>query len=890
MASITGKRRFIPLLLVLAFGSLVLGSTLALGAAEIRPWTWAPVLPATLFLLLFTSLLCLFENKEIIIADKTTLGLIAALVGLCLISTLMAPATFDATIRLHSLLAALFFFIAVTMAFTERQMLPYALSILIGVGFLVAAVGLMHYLGFLQGPWPTKGLGLKAPFPNHNHAAGFLEMIIPLGVALLFARLTPAIKLLVGYATFVMVTAHVFTLSRGGWVSLAFSLILLGIFRLAHSRKRTILLLAALGLFLVLAMVFQIGEQPIDARLATLTDNDLRAIDQFRIAFSASALRMGVSNPLFGVGLGHFFHNFASYRPDDVFIRPRFVHNDYFQAFAELGFPGLIIVMLIAVHILAAGIRTTMASANGSLEQQVAVGSLCGCAALLLHSFVDFNLHVTANACLFAFMAALCLRKRTEVLPTVGRVPFIAAAFVLMVLFGWQHQNIYRAGVAKKRAEMASAQKQHKEAVNAYLEATKYTPSDAEAWLGLARAHRARAKFARSLELKEKATSIFKEAQKAYQKTLQLNPLRTRAMVEVAEIMGNQGLLINDEKLSREAVKLFRQALTIDPKNPYYRALLGFRLLALNEVDEAIKTLGALFRDTPKTGTLLDRTLKIVVDVVQDPAIIAKLVPKDSIRGHLTLATLLDQNDRWDEARPIFGKALAVNPDDYKALTTYAAAAYKHKDWKLARRLYERVAAVKPLDWIYLRLAEVARQLKNKEDRRRWLEAAITVAPDKPWPRICLANFLAEEGETAKAKQSLLEVSIKYSDDHRGPLYLGKLAQRLKEHHRAVEHFREAKRRKPESHQIRNSLAWSYVHIGLPIKAYRIWDEALKQFPKQHYYLGEKARAHYYQREYSRAYRTLLQYAQLVPQGKWRGKTVSEGLAELEKLLPATQR
>ena len=52
-------------------------------------------------------------------------------------------------------------------------------------------------------------------------------MVIPIGLALLLSRMSPASTLVVGYACFLMLVAHVFTLSRGGWISLAFSLALI---------------------------------------------------------------------------------------------------------------------------------------------------------------------------------------------------------------------------------------------------------------------------------------------------------------------------------------------------------------------------------------------------------------------------------------------------------------------------------------------------------------------------------------------------------------------------------------------------------------------------------------------------------------------------------------
>jgi len=59
-----------------------------------------------------------------------------------------------------------------------------------------------------------------------NHLAGFLEMLLPLGLAYsLTGRLNHVTRVFLGYATFVILAGIGVTVSRGGWVATATSLV-----------------------------------------------------------------------------------------------------------------------------------------------------------------------------------------------------------------------------------------------------------------------------------------------------------------------------------------------------------------------------------------------------------------------------------------------------------------------------------------------------------------------------------------------------------------------------------------------------------------------------------------------------------------------------------------
>ena len=70
---------------------------------------------------------------------------------------------------------------------------------------------------------------LAGPFTNSNYFAGYLVIIILLGVGVIINQRTLSKKVILGYILLVMFTAFTLTLSRAGWASMIISFITIGI-------------------------------------------------------------------------------------------------------------------------------------------------------------------------------------------------------------------------------------------------------------------------------------------------------------------------------------------------------------------------------------------------------------------------------------------------------------------------------------------------------------------------------------------------------------------------------------------------------------------------------------------------------------------------------------
>ena len=84
-----------------------------------------------------------------------------------------------------------------------------------------------------------------------------------------------------------------------------------------------------------------------------------------------------------------------------------FAHNDYLQVFAELGLFGGALAMALAVWIMKRPLSVVFGPRSG--QWALAVGLIGSFVAMGLHSMVDFNLYIPANALAVAWLAGVAV-------------------------------------------------------------------------------------------------------------------------------------------------------------------------------------------------------------------------------------------------------------------------------------------------------------------------------------------------------------------------------------------------------------------------------------------------------------------------------------------------
>jgi len=111
-------------------------------------------------------------------------------------------------------------------------------------------------------------------------------------------------------------------------------------------------------------------------------------------------------HPIKGSGLGTLVALYPRYeRAYDGYVVEH-VHNDYIEALAETGLAGGI-CGLAFLWLLYREARKTFQAERSQFGLGLRAGAIAAVSGLLLHSFVDFNLHIPSNALLFLLQAFL---------------------------------------------------------------------------------------------------------------------------------------------------------------------------------------------------------------------------------------------------------------------------------------------------------------------------------------------------------------------------------------------------------------------------------------------------------------------------------------------------
>ncbi|NOU01312.1 MAG: O-antigen ligase family protein [Gallionella sp.] len=294
------------------------------------------------------------------------------------------------------------------------------------------------YLGFATGT-----------FVNRNHLAGYLEMILAIGIGLMMASASSATKkrtwrqylrmlinlllsqkLVLRLMLAMMVIALVLTRSRMGNTAFFSSMLVAGLIFLLMLRvqsgsfgemfsrretRGTVILLCSLMLIDLFIVGAWFGVEKVVARIeqsSVLHDAD-------RVEVSLNTIKLWQDYPLLGSGGGSFYAAYPRYRPATIGAFFDHTHEDYLEIAADTGLVGLgLLGLAVAMSFVVA--LVALKRRRDPLMRGMAFASMMGMIALMIHSTVDFNLQIPANAATFMVILALAwialnLDKRTGV-------------------------------------------------------------------------------------------------------------------------------------------------------------------------------------------------------------------------------------------------------------------------------------------------------------------------------------------------------------------------------------------------------------------------------------------------------------------------------------------
>jgi O-antigen ligase len=276
-----------------------------------------------------------------------------------------------------------------------------------------------YYIFFSARHMPTWG-----PYINHNHFAGYLEMVVPIGLGLLTYRvsrlpegrhksLIEHVAIIVGVerffllvllliSCFFMISAVVVSLSRGGIAGLVAGLlsffILMNSRQLLRRRSRVVVITSVI----VLLLGTMAAWDRISGRLHQMEDMD----NIKRLNIWSDSINVIKDFPIAGTGLGTFARIYPRYQSRYPDMRFDHAENDYIEAAVELGLPGFLLVLFTMIAYCRA-VFSQWRKRHNTFIKCIAAGGLASFIALAIHGFTDFNLHIPANALLLTIIAGL---------------------------------------------------------------------------------------------------------------------------------------------------------------------------------------------------------------------------------------------------------------------------------------------------------------------------------------------------------------------------------------------------------------------------------------------------------------------------------------------------
>ncbi len=389
---------------------VLLAAPLAFGA--VQPWA-VFLLETSAAILLLAWGLRQWKHRELVIAWQPIYAPILAFATLVLVQwitgiTAYRQATYS-LILLYFSYGVLAFVAAQTLR-RSSQIRPLA-ALVCWYGLVLASFSLLQGIapnGKLYWIWPLEQGGLiYGPYVNHNHYAGLMEMLTPFPLVLALSRHTEGNRKLIVAGIAALMAGTIFLSgSRGGMLAFVVQIIALAIFlRKRGDWKQPV----ALGVFLAVMIAFLIwlGGNELTRRLASIqTETRQELTGGVRLTIDRDCLRMLRAKPLLGWGLGTFPVVYPQFRSFYTSFFVNEAHNDYLQLLVETGIVGFAIAiwfLVLTFRGAIAKLQNWTETINGTLT----VAALLGCIGILVHSFLDFNLQIPANAALFYVLCAI---------------------------------------------------------------------------------------------------------------------------------------------------------------------------------------------------------------------------------------------------------------------------------------------------------------------------------------------------------------------------------------------------------------------------------------------------------------------------------------------------
>src|SRR5688572_18488284 len=251
---------------------------------------------------------------------------------------------------------------------------------------------------------PNQGF---AQFINKNHFAYLMEMALGLGLGLIIAEGSRPRLFLMALLLPIWV-ALVLANSRGGIIAMLAQLLIATLFLMKWNTLR----IATVAVLLTGVMVgtLWVGGDRLVANFST-AGNEMTANSAFagdgasRNEIWRATLKMFAAHPLAGVGFGGYWIGITAFHDASGSLTPQEAHNEYLEVLSSGGLIGLAIAVWFAV-VVVWRMRAYLRHDHGQ-PRAIRVAAVLALIGVVVHSLVDFGLHLTSNALVFRVLITL---------------------------------------------------------------------------------------------------------------------------------------------------------------------------------------------------------------------------------------------------------------------------------------------------------------------------------------------------------------------------------------------------------------------------------------------------------------------------------------------------
>ena len=408
---------------ILRIGICVLLTFAVLAYGGVEDWSQAILEVCFAALLVIWALRTFAWQQEVItISPLLPPLLVFLLVTLVQLVFHRTASPYDTRMQLQLLITYIILLILLPQSYYRMNRWRGLLWFLMSLGFFVSVFGILQQLTFNGKLYWFRVMRYGGhpfgPYVNRNHFAGFAEILIPVAlVPLVLGKVRRERLFLVGLFAVVPIVALLLSASRGGIISFAVELVILFSLLLVRRLQSKYMLAGGVLVLCAILAVSWIGVQEVLQRFSNYESLDVTVGK--RASMRHDTFRIFLDHPALGTGLGTFQMVFPPYESNYDARIVNHAHNDYLEVLAETGLAGGICCLWFLAILFIESVKG-LKDLGGSFGAALNLSGLVGCCGLLVHSLVDFNLHIPANALLFfvsAHLATTRLQTSTPGIP-----------------------------------------------------------------------------------------------------------------------------------------------------------------------------------------------------------------------------------------------------------------------------------------------------------------------------------------------------------------------------------------------------------------------------------------------------------------------------------------